>query len=745
MATLSDSLVSSSARILPIRVRPDLSAKRERYLGKAYWVVKDPVGLKYYRFQEEEYAILNMLDGKSSLDQIKKLFEETFPPQKITLEDLQQFIGSLHSSGLIITAAHDQGHQLYNRSITRKRKERLAAMTNILSIRFKGFDPERLLNAIYPYFRWAFHPLTVFLCVCMMFTAGIMVLTQFDVFRSKLPAFYEFFTPENGLWLAVVLGCTKVIHEFGHGLSCKHFGGECHEMGIMILVLTPCLYCNVSDSWMLPSKWRRAAIGFAGIYVELLLAAIATFLWWFSNPGLLNNICLNIMFISSVSTIFFNGNPLLRYDGYYVLSDLMEIPNMRQKASSILNRKMGQWFLGLEYPEDPFLPQRNQMLFALYSVAAVCYRWVVTFSIMFFLYSLFDHYEVKIIGQLIILMSLYGLLVMPLWKLGKFFYVPGRLDKVKKTRFYLSLTGVILLLSFVFFVPLPYRIFAPLEIQLDRGDTIFVMIRGQIAEICVRPGDTVEKGQILAVLENNDLELEISQLIREQEQFTAQLQTLQNLVADGDQKSAQQIPALEEALAAVQQQITERREDQSRLILRATRAGTVIPAQIREKRPDTTGMLPTWSGTPFDTTNRHAYLVEGDPFCMIGNPKELKASVVISQSDKDFISPGHSVDVNLNELPFHKFSGKVKEIAGQEMKVVSSRLTNKAKGEVSTKTEPDGTERPQETSYKVDVPLDNSEDLMRVGLTGQAKIYVAPQTIAQRFWRLISETFNFTL
>ena len=162
---------------------------------------------------------------------------------------------------------------------------------------------------------------------------------------------------------------TKILHEFGHGLSCKHFGGECHEIGVMFLVLTPCLYCNVSDSWMLPNRWHRAAIGAAGMYVELVLASICTFIWWFTEPGPLNYICLNVMFISSVSTVMFNANPLLRYDGYYILSDILEIPNLRQKASTILNRKLGKWCLGLEEPEDPFLPKRKQWLFATYTVA----------------------------------------------------------------------------------------------------------------------------------------------------------------------------------------------------------------------------------------------------------------------------------------------------------------------------------------------------------------------------------------
>ena len=207
-----------------------------------------------------------------------------------------------------------------------------------------------------------------------MLSAALLIGVQFDDFQSKLPSFNAFFAAKNWLLLAAVLGCTKVLHEFGHGLSCKHFGGECHEMGVMLLVLTPCLYCNVSDSWMLPNKWRRAAIGAAGMYVEVVLASLCTWIWWFTEPGLLHYTCLNIMFVSSVSTILFNANPLLRYDGYYICSDLMEVPNLRQKSNQILTRKLSEYCLGMEQPEDPFLPQRNQWLFALYTVAAFLYR-----------------------------------------------------------------------------------------------------------------------------------------------------------------------------------------------------------------------------------------------------------------------------------------------------------------------------------------------------------------------------------
>ena len=189
-------------------------------------------------------------------------------------------------------------------------------------------------------------------------------------FRARLPEFQAFFAAQN--WLLAGgrrWPSTKVLHEFGHGLACKRFGGECHEMGVMLLVVTPCLYCNVSDAWMIPSKWRRAAIGAAGMYVELILASLATFLWWFSEPGLVNHLCLNVMFVCSVSTLLFNANPLMRFDGYYILADLLEIPNLRQKSAAVIQRKLGAWLLGLRERHDPFLPPRQQL-----AVCRVCRR-----------------------------------------------------------------------------------------------------------------------------------------------------------------------------------------------------------------------------------------------------------------------------------------------------------------------------------------------------------------------------------
>ncbi len=747
MVALHDSLVSSSARAMPIRKRPDLSARRQQYLGRSYWVVKEPVGLNYFRFQDEEYAILQMLDGRTSLDEIKQRFEAEFPPQKITLEELQQFLGMLHRSGLVTAGVGGQGHQLRKRRDERRRKEILAAASNILCIRFKGFDPERLLNRMYPYFRWAFAPLTVVLCCLLVVSALTLVLVEWDVFQSKLPGFYQFFSPSNALLLALTLGLVKICHEFGHGLSCKHFGGECHEIGIMILVLTPCMYCNVSDSWMLPNKWHRAAIGAAGMYVEIVIASICTFVWWFSEPGLMNHLCLNTMFIASVSTLLFNANPLLRYDGYYILADVTEIPNLRQKATTILSQKLGQLCLGLEPPEDPFLPERNQIFFAMYSVAAAAYRWFILASILWFLYQVFKPYRLEVIGQGIIAMSLYGLVAMPLYKAGKFFYVPGRIDKVKKPRMYASLGVLVLLVAGVIFIPLPHSVTCTLEVQPRDALPVYVDVSdgGRLEEINVNPGDRVTKGQQIAQLANVDVDLEIAQLTGEQDQYRMQLASLRRQ-RHRDRQAHAEIPGITEALQAVTRQLEQKQRDQARLRLVAPVAGTVLPPPETGRQETADGQLPAWSGTPLMPENIGAQLDESVLFCQIGDPKLLEAILVIDQADRNFVCVGQEVEIKLDQLPYDTLHSQITSIAESELEISPRSLSTKAGGELPTITDPTtGAERPQSTSYQARAPLDDPDGLLRIGLRGRAKIHTPWQPLGQRIWRFVCHTFNFKL
>ena len=755
MASLADSLVSSAERILSVYARTDLEAKRATYLGRSFWIVKDPIGLKYYRFQDEEYFILESLDGTKSLETIKEEFEAKFPPQKITLEEIQNFVGQLHQCSLIVVGVPDQGHELLKRRKKRRRKEILAACSNILAIRFKGVDPDRFFNKLLPYVRWCFHPVTLACCLLLMASAALLIGIEFDHFRSKLPEFNQFFGPGNLILLSVVLFFTKVLHEFGHGLSCKVLGGECHELGVMILVLTPCLYCNVSDSWMLPSKWKRAGIGIAGVFVECTLASIATFVWWFTKENTLHYLCLNIMFISSISTIVFNINPLLRYDGYYILADLLEIPNLRQKAPKIMSQKAQEWFLGMETQEDPFLPKRNQALFALYTVAAVCYRWVVMASILFFVYKFFDSYGLKIIAQIIAAMSLYGLLVMPLWKIGKFFWVPGRIYKVKKSHFYPSLAGVLAIAAVCCFVKFPYSIYAPAVLELRTGADTCANISapksgGIISKVYVKDGDRVKAGDLLVELRNPALFSELNDVKGQILEMEREIRTCEQM--GNNQEAVARLQELRARLESQYQAHDAIQAEVERLKLVSPIDGVVVSPYWRMDRDnkfrDVSSELLQWEGTPLLERNLNTTVEPGVTICSVGDPKKLEAIIVVDQSKKDDVVKGQKVKIMLTERPGELYYGEIKDnvdIERRAMNNVPYQLSTKGGGPIATETTDGGVERPQMESIRVRVELDNDDELMRVGMTAKVKIKAAPKTLLQRLTRLIGQVFNFKL
>ena len=179
----------------------------------------------------------------------------------------------------------------------------------------------------------------------VLFAASIVV-GHFDEVRARLPELSVFADWRNLVWLFATIGVVKVLHELGHALACKHFGGEVPEMGVLLLVFVPCLYCDVTDAWRFPSKWQRILVSAAGMLVELVIASVATIVWWYAQPGLVQLVALDVMIICTVNTLAVNGNPLLRYDGYYILSDLVESPNLWQRsrdALSNLRQPLAAW------------------------------------------------------------------------------------------------------------------------------------------------------------------------------------------------------------------------------------------------------------------------------------------------------------------------------------------------------------------------------------------------------------------
>lgn len=736
--------VASSSRALKLRLRPDLTCRAQQYQGRQYWVIKDPVTLKYYRFEDEEYTLLTWLDGQTSLDQLKRRFESRFAPQRISSAEIHQFLGTMFKQSLLISEAVGQGETLYRRCEETRRKRWKSVFSNLLAIRFRGIDPDRWLGWLSFWMGWLFTLPAALFAALLASSALALVLVENEAVMAKLPAAQAFFGPSNWAWLAITLSITKVLHELGHGVACRKFGGRCHELGVMLLLFMPCLYCNVTDSWMIPSRWRRAAVAAAGMYVELILASICVFLWWFSAPGLFNTLCLNIMFVGSVTTLLFNANPLMRYDGYYILSDLIEIPNLRQKANAVVQRWFLSGFLGIRQRPDPFLPHKHQGWFAAYAIAAVVYRWVISITIIGFLYQLCESYQLKILGQILVLTGIWGLAIKPLIQHLKFLSTPGRLAHMNPIRASISAAVTFSLIVAALLIPFPYYVPCAAQLRPAQAQTIFVDTPGRISEIFVRPGEVVTEGQALLRLENEELMEQLATAHGEWRAAQTQLEQTQER-RRADEKAWDLIPSLEESVQILRQRFDRLQGDVDKLVIRAPRSGVLLAPLDRHLPVTESDQLPTWSGSPLADRNIGAWLQSATAIGQIGDPQQLEAVLAVPQDQLEFVAPGLSIEVLMPHQQQAPIATVVKRIASTKIEELPPAFDQRYGGPLVTTVDGQGRAQPQQATYEVSCELSDSADHFAIGQLGQARVLAGKKNLAQRLMRYAAQTFSFEL
>ncbi|MEZ6045050.1 MAG: hypothetical protein R3C11_05610 [Planctomycetaceae bacterium] len=491
-------------------MRPDLVVKRIEYRGVPSWVIKDPVGLKYHRLDPEQYRCLQLMNGERNLEQLEKTLCEEFPALHLQLQDVQALVTELHKKNIVYSDRPGQGASLLEIQREETKKKRWNMVKNLLYLRLPGWDPEPTLRFLYPYIKFLFHPTFVFFASLFVVSSWVLLLVNFSSFQAKLPEFQQFFGWPNLIYLWATLALAKVLHEFGHGMSCRHFGGECHEMGVMLLVFSPTLYCDVTDSWMMRNKWHRILIGAAGMIVEVFLSAIAIYIWWFTQPGLLHHLALNIFFVTTITTVVFNANPLMRFDGYYMMSDFLEIPNLRPKADKTLREKFAWYCLGIEPKPDRTMPTSGRLWFILFAISAWIYRWVVVFGITLFLYTVLKPYELQSIGITLAVVSVISIF----WGMGQAIYqilMTPRQEPISYIRLGFSLTVLLAVLSAALMIPIPWHLESPVLIEPVDLKHIYTTTPGVIEETLVKPGDKVEAGDLLMRLSNIEKELEMEQ------------------------------------------------------------------------------------------------------------------------------------------------------------------------------------------------------------------------------------------
>ncbi len=740
MSTLSESMTSSTERPIPLSVRDDLISKWIHYKGLGYWVIKDPVSLKYTRLHPEQYYILNLLNGSRCPEEIRDEVHRQYPTLLLSISEIQQLISDLYRKGLLTSGRPGQGVTLIKQSREEHKKKLTTTFKNLLYLRLPGWDPETTLQKLYPYVKWMWKPWATLMFALLIVSSWVLIGVQFEAFRSRLPEFQQFFGWPNLIYMWFVLGAAKIIHEFGHGLSCKHYGGECHGMGIMFLVFSPCLYCDVSDSWMLRNKWQRIIIGGAGMYIEVIMSAIAVWVWWFTKPGLLNHLALNLFFVSTVTTVIFNANPLMRFDGYYMMSDLLEIPNLRQKADKHLRDTFAWYCLGIESQRDPFMPETGKFWFIIYALSAALYRWFIMFGITLFLYTVLKPYDLQSIGitlAVVSIASFFGGIVFNIYKI----IAAPRAEPMNYFKVSATLTVAAALILGILLIPVPMHFEAPFIIEGYDVREVRTTGSGRLEKVYVEPGQHVVKGQKLANIVNIEKQDELRQLNTDREiqmDEIAKYRALDDLAG---------LTVSEEKLSNIEERIVEIKEQLKNLEVIAPVSGVVVaPAsQPEPKLSDSKKQLSRWFGTPLDAKNANCYLDERTHMLSIAPESRYQAVLFIDQEYRNDFTQGQTVELKLEHLPDKIYTSKIESIGHGHQDYVPSTLSNKMGGELPTVTDKDGGEKLTSTAYKAIVPLDEDVVLFRSNMRGKARFLVSKLTTGQWIWRYFRKTFHFRL
>lgn len=708
-----------------LRRRHNLDISLQTRGDQPAFVVKDPVTLRYFHLDEAQRFLVGMMDGNHTLEEIRQAFEKQHRPRRMSLGELEGFARQLIESGLVLNESPAAAPVALEQARKQNRRWWLSA-ANIFAIKLPLASPDAWLDRCLPFARLAFGGWTLLSSLILFAAALALLATHWQEFLARLPSYHEFFNVRSILLLWVSLGLVKVLHELGHALCCKRMGASVQEVGVMVLFFFPTLYCNVSDSWTLASKWKRIAVSAAGIYVELVIASLATFLWWYTAAdSFLHYLCFALMTVCSVNTILCNANPLLRFDGYYVLSDFLEIPNLAQQASQTVQLTLLRW-LGAEarLAEHP----RATLLFW-FGISSACYRWYVTALASYVLFEFMKEHHLEALGGMLIVAALVLLVGLPGYRLLGWLRQIGRFGQIKAARGWLAAGAAALLVLAFFLVPLPHKVRGVALVQIMPEQTQRVIVpdsEGFLRDIRVRDGQRVQPGEIIAILANPKLDIklqlnEADQALRHQQRNAFLAHIAEIGLSKSDPASDWQ--QCEHELKSLLEQHRTLQEQRDRLILRAPAAGVIMGLPAPEEKGK--------------------WLQKGSEICRIGADDALRALVLVDSADHADVRAAAPTAIRIHGCAGRQYSGFVTGIAQVEAKNIPAPLSSRVAGDVPTHYDAtSNADRPHGQHYLVSVRFHAIDRAIHPGVLGRVKIDTGSRTAWQMLRQYLASTLN---
>ena len=688
-------------------LRKDLGIRRQVQMGEVRWIVKNPETMKYFMYGDLEWELIELFDGTRTRQEILEEYNRLVGEKRaIDMTVVLDFEESLRKIQAIEQSAAERNLNLLDKfkSIRHRKAEEKSEGFNIFFIMFHVLDPEHFLQRTYKYVRWIWTPpVVVVTCLASLWTIGVFVQNWKPIWEGTLELYGWFGKPLlDILHFFFILCIIGAIHEFAHAYAVKIYGGEVRDIGMALFYFMPVFYTDTADSFMFPNKWHRLWVTVAGIYIEAGICSAATALWFFSYPDtLLNQFAYKTMLLTGFATVFFNINPLIKVDGYYALTSVLELPDLREGAFRLAGSSFQKYVLRLPV-EIPVMTRRKRRLYLIYGLLSMAY----TASIMLIIAGWIENFYSKYFPDfavVLLLLSLYYLFrkrVRLAVRVGKLFYLDKKeLLMSRISRIPLIAAGIVVLL--LLFVPWSRRTIRAEAVLRPVGRVALQAPEDAVVtQVLAHEGDRVDRGAPILRLTSPAADEAAERHLAERELFSKRSGVGRDaadaaLVFESERRASSAEAGWKSAQV--------RREF---LLLRSPIAGRVLTPRTE------------------DLLGRH--VTKGTALVEVGDCRRMVAEISVSERLLEYLKPGESVTALVRTSPMSSRKGSIVRISpaalGQPATASSGR------DPVLPATLPE--------RFVATAVFDNSDGSLFPGAAARMKIRADREGYALRAWRV---------
>jgi putative peptide zinc metalloprotease protein len=704
------------ASLVP-RLRRHVQLHRHQYRGETWYILQDHTNGRFHRFSPAAYRLIGLMDGRHDMDQIWKHVSRELGDESLTQAQAIQLLAQLYKADALVTNVPPDTRELFERQSTTERRQRLQRWKSPLAIRIPLIDPDRFLVATMPVARYVF---SVWGMLFWLLFVGGSAVTAFMHWPELTENMVDRVLAANNLLiLLLTFPLVKVFHEFGHAYVARRHGGEIHEMGIMFLILMPIPYVDATSSSAFASRWKRALVGSAGMLSELFVAAVALHVWLNIQPGFVSAVMYNIMIIAGVSTLLFNANPLIRFDGYYILSDLIEIPNLGTRSTRYFGYLFQKYLFGISDAKSPANSRGERIWFLFYAIASFIYR---MFLVAFIVFLLADKFFV--VGVILAIWAVVMMVVMPLYKQVHFVMTNKRLEG-RRTRAVAISAALVASLAGVALLPVPLATMVEGVVWADQDSRVRMNSQGFVEEVLVVSGERVKTGDPLVVCRNYEMESNLARLKAQ----LAELQAQYDAVSTSEQRRRNRVQAdlVREQINATSAQIDRVEEQIGQLVVTSPRSGVFVS--------NTSGSL------------KGRFLQRGEVLGFVMKPEHATVRVLVPQQRISLVRrQTESVTVRTSDRVDQELPARIsREVPQASQNLPSAALSFEGGGDIATNPNASMDESRQlsafQSWFQFDIEIDRAEDDLGLGERVHARFFHGTEPLGVQIYRTVRQTF----